>query len=192
MPIEILENMKMLNCLKAEDENVYANEEVKMLLYALGVDLNHYNPNKLRYGKIAILVDPDDDGSHIALLILANLWRLCPQLVKEGRVYWLRSPLFIEQDKDKKPISWYYTDEEFDKVRGTLKGSVKRIKGLGLLNEYDLKATLFSTNGGQVMDKIEYSDEGAKVLCELMGTDIKPRKEFVMNRIDFSDYGENI
>lgn len=125
-------------------------------------------------------------------MILANLWRLCPQLIKEGRVYWLRSPLFIEQDKNKKPISWYYTDEDFNKVRGTLKGSVKRIKGLGLLNEYDLKATLFSTNGGQVMDKIEYSDEGARVLCELMGTDIEPRKEFVMNRIDFSDYGENI
>ena len=120
---------KMKNCLKAEDEEIYKNEEIKMLLYSLGIDINNYDPKKLRYGKIAILVDPDDDGYHIALLIMANLHRLCPQFLKENRLYWLRSPLFIEQDKNKNPISWYYTDEEFNKVRGTLKGNVKRIKG---------------------------------------------------------------
>ena len=120
---------KMKNCLKAEDEEIYKNEEIKMLLYSLGIDINNYDPKKLRYGKVAILVDPDDDGYHIALLIMANLHRLCPQFLKENRLYWLRSPLFIEQDKNKNPISWYYTDEEFNKVRGTLKGNIKRIKG---------------------------------------------------------------
>jgi len=60
---------------------------------------------------------------------MANLHRLCPKFLKENRLYWLRSPLFIEQDKNKNPISWYYTDEEFNKVRGTLKGNIKRIKG---------------------------------------------------------------
>lgn len=183
---------KMLNCLKAEDDKIYASDDIKLFLYSLGIDINSYNPAKLRYGRLAILVDPDDDGAHIALLILANLYALCPQLIREGRVYWLRSPLFIEQDKNGKPISWYYTNEEFDKVRGKLKGNVKRIKGLGLLNEKDLNATLFSTTGGQVMDKIECSEEGLKALCELMGVDITPRREFVMNRIDFSSYTENI
>ena len=50
---------KMKNCLKAEDEEIYKNEEIKMLLYSLGIDINNYDPKKLRYGKIAILVDPD-------------------------------------------------------------------------------------------------------------------------------------
>ena len=180
---------KMKNCLKAEDEEVYKNEEIKMLLYSLGIDINNYDPKKLRYGKIAILVDPDDDGYHIALLIMANLHRLCPQFLKENRLYWLRSPLFIEQDKNKNPISWYYTDEEFNKVRGTLKGNIKRIKGLGALGEKDLKATLFSSTGGQLMDEIEYSPEGVEQLCNLMGVEIAPRKDFVMSRIDFSEYG---
>ena len=180
---------KMKNCLKAEDEEIYKNEEIKMLLYSLGIDINNYDPKKLRYGKIAILVDPDDDGYHIALLIMANLHRLCPQFLKENRLYWLRSPLFIEQDKNKNPVSWYYTDEEFNKVRGTLKGNIKRIKGLGALGEEDLKATLFSSTGGQLMDEIEYSPEGVEQLCNLMGVEIAPRKDFVMSRIDFSEYG---
>ena len=180
---------KMKNCLKAEDEEIYKNEEIKMLLYSLGIDINNYDPKKLRYGKVAILVDPDDDGYHIALLIMANLHRLCPQFLKENRLYWLRSPLFIEQDKNKNPISWYYTDEEFNKVRGTLKGNIKRIKGLGALGEEDLKATLFSSTGGQLMDEIEYSPEGIDQLCNLMGVEIAPRKDFVMSKIDFSEYG---
>lgn len=120
---------KMKNGLKAEDEEIYKNEEIKLLLYALGIDINSYNPNKLRYGKVAICVDPDSDGFHIALLIMANLHRLCPQFLQENRLFWLRSPLFIEQDKNGNPISWYYTDEEFNQVRGKLKGNIKRIKG---------------------------------------------------------------
>lgn len=181
---------KMKNTLKAEDEEIYKNEEIKLLLYALGIDINNYNSAKLRYGKLAICVDPDDDGYHIALLIIANLHKICPQFLEENRLYWLRSPLFIEQDKDGNPKSWYYTDEEFNKVRGQLKGDVKRIKGLGALSEKDLHATMFSTTGGQVMDEIKYSKEGITQLEALMGVDVKPRKEFVMNEIDFSHYGD--
>lgn len=50
---------KMMNGLKATDDELLKNEEIKLLLYALGIDVNYYNPNKLRYGKIAICVDAD-------------------------------------------------------------------------------------------------------------------------------------
>lgn len=50
---------KMLNCLKAEDEKIFRNEEIKLLLYALGIDINSYNPKNLRYGRIAMCVDQD-------------------------------------------------------------------------------------------------------------------------------------
>ena len=131
-----------------------------------------------------------DDGYHIALLILANLYRLCPQFLQENRVHWLRCPLFIAYDKNMQPISWYYTNEELAaaKAKGKIRGDLDRIKGLGQLEEADLKATMFSTTGGQKVDKIIYSPEAAKRLCELMGVDVKARKEFVMSRIDFSKY----
>lgn len=51
---------KMKNGLKSEDEEIYQNEEIKLMLYALGIDINNYRPEKLRYGKIAICVDPDE------------------------------------------------------------------------------------------------------------------------------------
>lgn len=179
---------KMINGLKVDDDKeYYDNKEIELLLYALGINPAHYDPSKLRYGKIAICVDADDDGYHIALLILANLQRICPQFLKENRIYWLRSPLFIEQDKAGKPLRCWYTDEEFDKARSTTKGTIKRVKGLGQLNENDLKATMFSSTA-QKMDQIMYSEEGIHQLCQLMGPDIKPRKEFVFSRIDFSKF----
>ena len=181
---------KMLNSLKADEEKILKNEEIKLLLYALGVDINHYDPKKLRYGKIAMCVDQDDDGRHIALLILANLYYLCPQFLKENRLYWLQSPLYIEYDKNNNPISWYYTHEDFNAIRSKLKGNIKYVKGLGQLSEKDLHATMFSTTGGQKMDNITYTTEGIEQLINLMGEDIIPRKEFVFNRIDFSKYGE--
>ena len=49
---------------------------------------------------------------------------------------------------------------------------------------------MFSTTGGQRMDEIIYSKDGVEQLCNLMGEDIVPRKEFIFNRIDFSKYGE--
>lgn len=128
-----------------------------------------------------------DDGYHIALLILANLQRICPQFLRENRIYWLRSPLFIEQDKNGKPLRCWYTNEEFNAVRGLKKDSIKRVKGLGQLNDRDLKATMFSDQN-QKMDQIIFSEEGIHQLCQLMGPDIKPRKEFVFSRIDFSKF----
>lgn len=182
---------KMLNGLKEDDEEkYYDNKEIELLIYALGIDLNHYDPKKLRYGKIAICVDADDDGYHIALLILANLYRLCPQFLKENRLYWLRCPLHIAYDKNKNPLSWYYTDKELAqaKAKGPIRGDLDRIKGLGQLEATDIAATMFSTTGGQKLDQIKYSEEGIKQLCALMGADVAPRKEFVMSRIDFSKY----
>lgn len=179
---------KMINGLKVDDDKeYYDNKEIELLLYALGINPDRYDPSKLRYGKIAICVDADDDGYHIALLILANLQRICPQFLRENRLYWLRSPLFIEQDKNGKPLRCWYTDEEFNAVRGLKKDNIKRVKGLGQLNERDLKATMFSPTD-QKMDKIIFSEEGIHQLCQLMGPDIKPRKEFVFSRIDFSKF----
>lgn len=185
---------KMLNGLKEDnDEKYYDNKEIELLIYALGIDINHYDSKKLRYGKVAICVDADDDGYHIALLILANLYRLCPQFLQENRLYWLRCPLHIAYDKDLNPLSWYYTDEELNeaKKKGTIKGDLDRIKGLGQLEAKDMAVTMFSTSGGQKLDQIKYSKEGIEQLCNLMSADVKPRKEFVMSRIDFSKYNNS-
>ena len=118
---------KILNCLAHPDEKIFENEEIKLLLSAMNIIPNKYDSSKLRYGKIGICVDSDSDGGHIALLIMAALRYLAPKFLEEGRLCWLRSPLYIV--KNGKNTSYYFNDEEFNKVRGKIKGEVSRAKG---------------------------------------------------------------
>ena len=85
---------KCINALSNPMEDVLANEEVKAILMAMGITANGaFNPKKLRYGKLGICVDADDDGAHIALLVTALIYSLCPEFVVDGRLCWLKAPL---------------------------------------------------------------------------------------------------
>ena len=105
---------KAKNLLNCDIEEGLENEEVKLMLQALGLIYGKpYNSKKLRYGKVAIAVDADFDGSHIGLLILSMLNVLCPQFLKENRIYWLKAPIYKVETKKKN--YYYYSEEEFSK-----------------------------------------------------------------------------
>lgn len=127
------------------------------------------------------------DGGHIGLLIMAALHYLAPQFINEGRLCWLRSPLYIV--KNGKKESYYFTDEEFNKVRNSVKGEVQRNKGLGALNPKQARTSMF-TEEYQRLDTLSPSPEANLLLEELMGIDVEPRREFVFNKIDFSTIRE--
>ena len=179
---------KMLNSLaESDEEKIYRNEEIKLLLKAMNIIPGQYNPDKLRYGKIAICTDADSDGAHIGLLIMANIYKFAPQFIKENRLCWLRSPLWINTVKGKE--YYYFTDAELEKVRSTLKGTLDRNKGLGSLNPEQAHRSMF-TEEFQRIDVIKASDDSLELLCSLMGADIEPRREYVFNNIDFSTIRE--
>ena len=178
---------KILNCLAHSDEKIFQNEEIKLLLSAMNINPNKYDASKLRYGKIAICTDADSDGSHIGLLIMAALHYLAPKFIEEGRLCWLRSPLYIV--KNGKKESYYFTDEEFNAVRGKVKGEVQRNKGLGALSPEQAHISMF-TDEYQRMDVLEWSPDAINLLEQLMGEDVEPRREFVFNEIDFSEVRE--
>ena len=178
---------KILNCLAHPDEKIFQNEEIKLLLSAMNINPNKYDASKLRYGKIAICTDADSDGSHIGLLIMAALHYLAPKFIEEGRLCWLRSPLYIV--KNGKKESYYFTDEEFNAVRGKVKGEVQRNKGLGALSPEQAHISMF-TDEYQRMDVLEWSPDAIQLLEQLMGEDVEPRKQFVFNEIDFSEVRE--
>ena len=129
----------------------------------------------------------DSDGSHIGLLIMAALAYLAPEFIKEGRLCWLRSPLYIVDNKGKE--TYYFTDEEFDKVRKTVKGTVTRAKGLGELPAETAHASMF-TPEFQRMEIMEYDDGAIDLLYDLMGEDVEPRRNFIMRKVDFSKVRE--
>lgn len=178
---------KILNCLAHDDEKIFENEEIKLLLSAMNINPNRYDAKKLRYGKIGICVDADSDGYHIGLLIMAALQYLAPQFIEEGRLCWLRSPLYIV--KNGKKESYYFTDEEFNAVRNTVKGEVVRAKGLGALSPDQAHTSMF-TPEYQRMDVLEIDDEARALLYSLMGPNVEPRRDYVFSNIDFSEIRE--
>ena len=178
---------KILNCLAHPEEKIFQNEEIKLLLSAMNIVPGKYNASKLRYGRIGICTDADSDGYHIGLLIMAALRYLAPEFLNEKRLCWLRSPLYIV--KNGKNESYYFTDEEFNKVRGKLKGEVQRAKGLGALSVEQAHKSMF-TPEFQRMDVLEPDPDSLYMLEELMGSDVEPRREFIFNKIDFSEIRE--
>lgn len=178
---------KMINALTCTKDKFLANEEIKQLQAAVGFDYGKpLNVNSLRYGHIDFFVDPDVDGAHIFLLGLVDIWKICPEFVRQGRVGWYHSPLFIVEHKGKK--TYFYTDEEYNEKGRNLPGEVQRVKGLGLLEKDELKDAIF--NCPDAHEVFEYEPEAIEALEALMGADVEPRKEFIFENIDFSEYGE--
>ena len=178
---------KIINCLSNDKEKIFQNEEIKLLLSAMNIVPGQYDSKKLRYGRLAICTDADSDGYHIGLLIMAALSYLAPDFIKEGRLCWLRAPLYIVENG--KTESYYFTDEEFDAVRASIRGAVKRCKGLGTMEPEQARRSMF-TPEHQRLEVMEYSDEAMTLLYDLMGEDVEPRKAFIMNHVDFSKITE--
>ena len=109
---------KMINCFSNPEEKIYQNEEVKLFLSAMNIVPGKYDAKKLRYGRVGICTDADADGYSIGLLIMCAIYTFAPQFIEEGRLYWLRSPLYVV--KNKKNESYYFTDEEFNKAKPKL------------------------------------------------------------------------
>ena len=176
---------KMINCLSNPEEKIFNNEEIKLLLSAMNIVPGKYNASKLRYGKLGICTDADSDGYHIGLLIIAALTYLAPEFIKEGRLCWLRAPLYIETYKNKE--TYYFTDEELAeaKKKNKIKGTIARNKGLGEMSSETARMSMF-TPEYQRLEVLEYTPEAFNLINDLMGVDAEPRRDFIMNNIDFS------
>lgn len=126
------------------------------------------------------------DGYHIGLLIMAALRYLAPKFLEEGRLCWLRSPLYIV--KSGKLESYYFSDEEFERAREKRGATVTRAKGLGALSEEQARNSMFGES--QRMDVIEPTPEAIALLEDLMGVNVEPRREFIFENVDFSEVKE--
>ena len=174
---------KAINALANPIDKVLENEEVKLLLQALGITYGQkYNNKKLRYGKIAICSDADFDGSHIGLLVMAIIQKLCPEFIQEGRLYWLKAPICKLENKGK--TYYYYNEEEVDSRKEN--GEMTFFKGIGQMQKKDLQESLFSP-ANQHLEQLTPTEDGVETLLELMGEDVEPRKDYVQG-IDFGGF----
>ena len=118
---------------------------------------------------------------------MVALQYLAPDFIKEGRLCWLRSPLYIVTNG--KTESYYFTDEEFDKVKNKIKGEVQRNKGLGSLEPEQARKSMF-TPEYQRMDVMEWNEDAVTLLYDLMSEDVEPRRDFIFKNVDFSKISE--
>ncbi len=170
---------KPINCFKESRKKVAENEELNLLIAALGVEEDLDN---LRYNNIIVATDADDDGMHIRMLVLTFLMKYYPELIRRGHVYILQTPLFRVHNK--KERRYCYTPEERDKAVKQLKTGVEitRFKGLG-----EISSDEFVDFIGENMrlDTVKLADEEsiADIMEFYMGINTYERQHFIMDTL---------
>jgi len=176
---------KVLNTEQASTAKVLTNKELSDLVSALGCGTGRaFDPKKLRYHKVCLLMDADSDGNHICTLLLTFFYRHLPALIAEGHVYIAQPPLYrIDVGKE---VHWARDDAEKERLLGGRNGhkvQVTRFKGLGEMNPSTLKETTLDP-ARRALLRVAIRDAAAteQAIQRLMGRDVAPRFEFIMER----------
>jgi len=179
---------KVKNLLKHPLDECLENQEVSDIIMALGCGIqNRYNSKKLNYGKVAIAVDADADGYNIMCLIATMFYVLMPNFIKEGRLCWLRAPLYRLSKGDKRVFA--YNDAELAELRKKYPTWEQgRNKGLGEMTADDMEASmLHPTERHLEVLTVHDAEAAAESLQMLMGNDVEERKKFLFENVDFSE-----
>jgi DNA gyrase subunit B len=178
---------KVLNTEQASTAKVLVNKELSDIVSALGCGTGKdFDAGKLRYHKICLLMDADSDGNHICTLLLTFFYRHLPELIRQGYVYIAQPPLYrIDVGKQ---VWWARDDAEKEKLLAAGNGSrataqVTRFKGLGEMNPSTLKETTLDPERRALL-QVRISDGAAtdQAIQTLMGRDVAPRFDFIMER----------
>lgn len=178
---------KVKNLLKHPLDECLENQEVSDIIMALGCGIqSKYNSKKLNYGKVAIAVDADSDGFNIMCLISTLFWVLMPDFIKEGRLCWLRAPLYHLTKNNKRIFA--YNDEELKELKKKYPDwSQGRMKGLGEMTAEDMELSMMNKKERRLevltIRDIELAKESIEML---MGTEVEKRRDFLFENVDFS------
>ena len=182
---------KILNVEKARIDRVLANEEIKNMVTALGIqglsnglESEDFKMEKLRYHKIVLMTDADVDGAHIRTLLLTFMYRQLRPLVEGGYIYVALPPLYkAKRGKDER---YLWNDADLKEAvaemgdHGKHRVTIQRYKGLGEMNPEQLWETTMDPETRR-MQQITLTDAAAadKMFSTLMGDAVEPRRKFI-------------
>jgi topoisomerase IV subunit B len=181
---------KPLNCYGLSKKIVYQNEELNLLQHALNIE---DGIEYLRYNRVVIATDADVDGMHIRLLLLTFFLQFFPDLVRNGHLFILDTPLF--RVRDKKTTYYCYSEQEkqeaIRKLRG--KAEITRFKGLGEISPEEFKDFI----GEDIrLQPVVMTDEMNidHILDYYMGKNTPERQDFIVEnlRIEFDEVDDEI
>ncbi|MDN5893300.1 MAG: type IIA DNA topoisomerase subunit B [Nocardioides sp.] len=184
---------KILNVQKASVGDMLKNAECASIIQVVGAGSGRtFELDAARYGRIIFMADADSDGAHIRCLLATLFFKYMPELIKEGRVYSAVPPLHrIEVSRPKKGMDKYiytYSDAELQRKLAELKRKnvswkdpVQRYKGLGEMDADQLAETTMDPRQRTLRRiTVDDADEAVKVFELLMGSEVAPRKEFIV------------
>ena len=170
---------KPLNCYGLKKKVVYENEEFNLLQHALDIEEGLDN---LRFNKVVIATDADVDGMHIRLLLMTFFLQFFPDLVRNGHVYILQTPLF--RVRNKKETIYCYSDEERQRAIAKLgsKPEITRFKGLGEISPGEFEDFI---GENMRLEPIILTKETSieKLLKYYMGKNTPERQEFIIDNL---------
>ncbi len=179
---------KPINSFKESHRKVAENEELNLLVSALGVEDDLEN---LRYNNIIVATDADDDGMHIRMLVLTFFMKYYPDLVRRGHVYILQTPLF--RVKNKKENRYCYDQSEKEKAIAALKTGVEitRFKGLGEISSQEFVHFI----GDEMrLDIVKLAEEESisEIMEFYMGDNTIERQNFIMKNLRSEEQLEDV
>ena len=178
---------KPLNAEKKRIDQVLANEEIRTIISALNTGIGEdFDLSGLRYNKVIILSDADQDGAHIRAILLTFFFRYMRELINDGHVFIGLPPLYRVYKKDYN--EYVYSDNELPSAiaRAGRGYSLQRYKGLGEMNPEQLwETTMDPEKRSLVQVTIEDATEAEKMVTTLMGDDIESRKKYINEHANF-------
>ncbi|SHN63795.1 DNA topoisomerase IV subunit B [Paenibacillus marchantiae] len=187
---------KPLNPEKAKLADILKNEEYRAITSAIGAGIGtEFAVEDSNYSKIIIMTDADTDGAHIQVLLLTFFYRYMKPLIDAGKIYIAQPPLYKLTRKSGKMASVRYawTDEElanYMKEFGT-NVELQRYKGLGEMNPDQLWETTMNPETRALL-KVQIVDaaKAERRVSTLMGDKVDPRKRWIVENVDFTEYEE--
>ena len=179
---------KPLNAEKKRLDQVLANEEIRTIISALETGVGEdFNIENLRYKKVIILSDADQDGAHIRAILLTFFFRYMRGLINDGDVYIGLPPLYKVYKKD--IVEYVYSDIELpEAIKKVGKGyQIQRYKGLGEMNPEQLwETTMDPKHRNLIRVTIDDAAEAEKMVTTLMGDNIDARKAYISEFANFN------
>lgn len=170
---------KLINCLKNLPEKFLDNEEIKQICQILGCDIfDKYNSRKLKYGKVLICVDSDEDGKNIANLLMTFFYVCMPKFIQEGRLYWMLAPLYYN-----KSGTYIFNEEQWSQVKN--RKDFTRAKGLGELDPKAVEEALFGKEKNWMQLVPKDWKKFSELIESLMGREVSERREFIFDNTNF-------
>lgn len=187
---------KPMNPEKAKLLDILKNDEYKAVIAAIGAGIGpEFDAESCNYSKIIIMTDADTDGAHIQVLLLTFFYRYMKPLIDLGRVFIAQPPLYKITRKSGKleTVRYAWTDEQLQNYLKEFGKNfeLQRYKGLGEMNPDQLWETTMNSETRTLLQvQIEDAAKAERRVSTLMGDKVDPRKRWIVENVDFTEFEE--